>query len=171
MNVNSIDNKIPSAFQNNAMEKIKKNELKAPENKEVNPKKDYFSDSYIAEIENSEPVDEGLYSLDKNADGEPQIYFNKPKEGDQPVIDKEDEEPIIMKCTIDTDHIDREIKQINQKKQKVEQEILKAKNQNDDEKIEKLKAELTNINAELGSKDSDAYKKQNAKVSYSKVSK
>lgn len=175
MNINSVDSKLSSIYEtsNQGTIKNKKNEQEKQleEKKKIEPRKDFFSDSYVAELDNSEPIDEGLYSLEANEKGEPQIHFSKPKQEDEPVENNNDEEPIIMKCTIDTDHIEKEIKQIDQKKQKVQQDIIKAKNQNDDEKAEQLDAELAKIETELASKDSDAYRKQNAKVSYSKVSK
>ncbi len=69
-----------------------------------------------------------------------------------------------LKCTVNTDKVDAEIKKLKEEKKQIEQ---KLKNFNgSEEKRKELETRLTEINTELSVKDSDAYRKQNASTTF-----
>lgn len=67
------------------------------------------------------------------------------------------------KCTTDTDQVDREIKQLREKKRQLEQQLERAVG--DEKRCRELEKQLAQINAELGRKDNDTYRRQHARTS------
>lgn len=67
------------------------------------------------------------------------------------------------KCTTDTDQVDREIKQLREKKKQLEQQLERAAG--DEKKCRELEKQLAQINAELAHKDNDTYRRQHAHTS------
>lgn len=74
-----------------------------------------------------------------------------------------------LQCTVDTDKVDAEIKNLKKEKQQVEQEIQQT--DGDDAKKAKLEERLKEIDDELRTKDTDAYRKQHASYTYKSVQK
>ena len=63
-----------------------------------------------------------------------------------------------------TDKVEREIRKLKEKQQQLEQQIRAASG--DEEKVRELERKLAQVEGELSQKDNDAYRKQNASVSY-----
>ena len=67
------------------------------------------------------------------------------------------------KCTTDTDQVDREIKQLREKKKQLEQQLERAAG--DEKKCRELEKQLAQINDQLAHKDNDTYRRQHAHTS------
>lgn len=65
------------------------------------------------------------------------------------------------KTTINTDEVDREIKQLKERKRQIEQQI---QSEQDEQRKHALEQELKTIESMLSFKDNDAYRRQNAIV-------
>lgn len=134
-------------------------------------------DEYLPE-EKREPY--GRYWLGKDEDGSPKIYFDDPeaKEGApvSPEVPKAEDpdgekEPMSPKkagdkgekeekCTANTDEVDREIRKLKEKKQKLE---AKLNRETDETKRESLERQLAQVENELRQKDNDSYRRQHTK--------
>lgn len=134
-------------------------------------------DEYLPE-EKREPY--GRYWLGKDEDGSPKIYFDDPeaKEGapvspEAPKAEDPDGEKEPMspkkagdkgekeeKCTANTDEVDREIRKLKEKKQKLE---AKLNRETDETKRESLERQLAQVENELRQKDNDSYRRQHTK--------
>lgn len=130
-------------------------------------------DEYVPEGEKKrEPY--GRYWLGKDEDGSPKIYFEDPEaagtpEGEDP---KKDEEPKAPgkaappdrigkeeKCRGSTDAVDREIKRLKEKKEKLE---AKLGREADGTRREALERQLAQVENELRQKDNDAYRRRHS---------
>ncbi len=121
-------------------------------------------DRFIPE-EKEEPI--GLYRLGKDADGNPQIYFDDPnlKQPDKasnngpkasaPKQESQKEES----WTCNTDAVDREIEKLKSKQQDLNQQL---QSETDETKRNLLEKKMAQIERELSQKDNDAYRKQHA---------
>ena len=78
--------------------------------------------------------------------------------------DPKAEEPSVMKCTVDTSDVDAELKQLQVKTQRLQQQIQQASG--DSNRVEELERQLTEADAELRAKSSDSYRKQNSSFTY-----
>lgn len=103
--------------------------------KECRPKP--VMDEYVPE-EEEEPS--GGYWLGKDDEGRPKI------------------------CTVSTDKVDREIKELKEQKQKLEQRLSI---ETDETEIEDLEGELAQVERELSQKDNDTYRRQHASYTFS----
>lgn len=65
-----------------------------------------------------------------------------------------------MTCTVNTDTVDGEIKSLKEKKAQIEQQIIKA--EDNTEQQYKLERQLQQIENELRAKDNDSYRRQHA---------
>lgn len=74
-----------------------------------------------------------------------------------------------LQCTVDTDKVDAEIKNLKKEKQQIEQEIQQT--EGDDAKKAELEERLKEIDDELRTKDTDAYRKQHATYTYKSLQK
>lgn len=133
-------------------------------------------DEYLPE-EKREPY--GRYWLGKDQDGSPKIYFDDPEAEDaaspeapraedpdgekEPVSpkkaaspDKGDQEE---KCVGNTDAVDREIRKLKEKKEKLE---AKLDRETDETRREALERQLAQVENELRQKDNDAYRRQHS---------
>ncbi|MCB6202478.1 hypothetical protein [Extibacter muris] len=63
-------------------------------------------------------------------------------------------------CTVNTDKVDAEIKSLKEKKAQIEQQIIKA--EDNTEQQYKLERQLQQIENELRAKDNDSYRRQHA---------
>lgn len=129
-------------------------------------------DEYIPS-EKDEPI--GLYNMEYDESGSPGIKFDSPesKPADKP--DKQDksedkpEEPKepekekskSEKCVCDTGKVDRELKKLREKAERLEQQLHSATG----EEAEKLQKQLAAAQSELAQKDNDTYRKSHAEFS------
>lgn len=127
------------------------------------PKDEYIS----SEQSGSRPS--GLYHMGKDGNGNPRVLYDDPKKAhgadkkEQPGAGAGRPEEDAEKCITDTDKVDREIKRLREQKQQLEQQIKAASG--DEEKKRELERKLSRVEAELGQKDNDTYRRQNAVVS------
>lgn len=99
----------------------------------------------------------GLYQLVQDGDGNPKVLFDDPNKP----VDTESADKQPVKCTTNTDHVDKEIEKLKEKKKQLEQQINAAA----DEKTRKeLEKKLAQVESELSQKDNDTYRRQNAIV-------
>lgn len=135
------------------------------------------------ELQEKEKV-AGIYDVKKDEQGNIQVIFERPddsnitkssdnlKQGSMdkelksaPLSDekqkkieedgKEGEEPIIMVTTIDSSAVEREIKDLKQQKQQLEQKLASV---SEDEK-QAIQSELERVRQELNVKDTEAYRR------------
>lgn len=129
-------------------------------------------DEYIPS-EKDEPI--GLYKMEYDESGSPGIKFDSPesKPADKP--DKQDksedkpEEPKepekekskSEKCVCDTGKVDRELKKLREKAERLEQQLRSASGG----EAEKLRKQLAAAQNELAQKDNDTYRRSKAEFS------
>lgn len=101
-------------------------------------------DTFEKSGENADSDMSGLYHKDE---GE--------KVGDKKVTD--------TKCTVNTDKVDAEIKQLQKEAQEIKRQLLSEENE---EKRAELEQRLQSVESELHAKDNDSYRKQNAAYTY-----
>lgn len=121
-------------------------------------------DEYISREKSGEKPN-GLYRVGQDEDGNRKIYFNDPKKTDgngQPEkalkVNGEDPADGEEKCVGDTVKVDREIRELKEKKQKLEQQLKEASG--DEQKTKELENQLAQVERELAQKDNDTYRKQ-----------
>ena len=116
----------------------------------------------------------GIYELKKDESGRPQIRFNHPEDEDSNVFDniedvdksEEDnknseengEKPIVVVTTLDLSAVEREIKQLKQQQQQLEQKLNSAA----EEQKKDIQVELDRVIQELKRKDTDTYRDSHA---------
>ncbi len=122
---------------------------RAPEQKPA-PHDEYISSEKSGEKPN------GLYHVGQDENGNKKIYFNDPKKAGADAPDDGEE-----KCVGNTDQVDREIRELKQKKQQLEQELKQASG--DEKKTKELENKLAQVEQELSQKDNDTYRKQHSK--------
>lgn len=140
-------------------------------------------DEYVPEGEKKRES-YGRYWLGKDGDGGPKIYFDDPEAAeDTPAAPKtagapeaedpeKDENPKAPgkaappgkggkeeKCVGNTDAVDREIKRLKEKREKLE---AKLDRETDETKREALERQLAQVENELRQKDNDAYRRQHS---------
>lgn len=135
------------------------------------------------ELQEKEKV-AGIYDVKKDEQGNMQVIFERPDDSNimkssdnsklggmdkelksellsdekQKKIEedgKEGEEPIIMVTTIDSSAVEREIKDLKQQKQQLEQKLASV---SEDEK-QAIQSELERVRQELNVKDTEAYRR------------
>lgn len=121
-------------------------------------------DEYIP-AEKETPI--GLYEPVSDEEGNPALKFDSPeddKDGDRKAEDEDkdgDKKAKSEKCTCNTDKVDREIKKLREKAERLEQRLRAA----DGEKAETLEKELSRVQTELAQKDNDGYRRSQAEFS------
>ncbi|MDE6710405.1 MAG: hypothetical protein K2J76_07935, partial [Oscillospiraceae bacterium] len=102
-----------------------------------------------------------LYKLSEDEDGNPIIDFDKAEDGRDVSPEKsknDDPEKKTESCTCNTDRVDREIKQLKEKQEQLEQRLRSAEG----EAARQLEKQLESVSAELALKDNDTYRRQQA---------
>ncbi|MDE6595874.1 MAG: hypothetical protein K2K44_07690 [Oscillospiraceae bacterium] len=115
-------------------------------------------DEYVPSA-NDEPI--GIYKLSEDEDGNPIIDFDKAEDGRNSSPEKsknDDPEKKTESCTCNTDRVDREINQLKEKQEQLEQRLRSAEG----EAARQLEKQLESVSAELALKDNDAYRRQQA---------
>lgn len=115
-------------------------------------------DEYIPS-EKDEPI--GLYSMEQDENGEPGIRFDDPNKSDKSADEPEKERSESEECTCNTDKVDRELKRLKEKAERLKQQLRSAS----DEEAEKLKKQLAGVQSELAQKDNDSYRRSQAEFS------
>ena len=137
-------------------------------------------DEYVPE---EKQASYGRYWLGKDEDGSPKIYFDDPEaaegapvspgapraeylDGEKEPMSPEKAGPPDKggkeeKCVGNTDAVDREIRKLKEKKEKLE---AKLNRETDETKRESLERQLAQVENELRQKDNDAYRRQHTKV-------
>ena len=120
----------------------------------------------------------GLYRVGQDENGSRKIFFDDPKadhadgkddrsgegeDGKGPKVSGNSKGKPAEKCVTNTDKVDREIKNLKEEKQQLEQQIQSASG--DEKKIRELEKKLAQVENELSQKDNDTYRRQNASVS------
>lgn len=115
-------------------------------------------DEYISS-EESDRKPSGLYRLGQDENGNPKVLYDDPK---KPANTEKDRAPETSeeKCTGNTDQVDREIKQLKEKKKQLEQQIRTVSG--DEEKRRELEKILAQVESELSQKDNDTYRRQHS---------
>ena len=127
----------------------------------------------IIEYQDSEDS-AGIYELKKDGSGVLQIRFNHPEDEDSNVsdnienVDKSEEDnknnegsgekPIVVVTTLDLSAVEREIKQLKQQQQQLEQKLNSAA----EEQKKDIQVELDRVIQELKRKDTDTYRDSHA---------
>lgn len=138
-------------------------------------------DEYISS-EKAGAKPNGLYCLGQDEDGNKKIIFEDPKKaaksdgreqpgakpagsdkdktGGQPRVNPDGPGKSEEKCVGSTDKVDREIKELKQKKQQLEQQLRSASG--DENKVKELEKKLGQVERELSQKDNDTYRRQHS---------
>lgn len=112
-------------------------------------------DEYIrGEKSGTKPT--GLYRMGKDENGNRKIFYDDPEKAANPDAPAE-------KCTGNNDRVESEIRNLKEKKQQLEQQLLSAAG--DETKVRSLKQKLAQVEQELSRKDNDTYKRQNTTFS------
>ncbi|WP_204789207.1 hypothetical protein [Oscillibacter sp. CU971] len=136
-------------------------------------------DEYVPE---EKQASYGRYWLGKDEDGSPKIYFDDPEAAEDAPVSPEapkaeypdgEKEPMSPekagppdkggreeKCVSNTDAVDREIRKLKEKKEKLE---AKLDRETDETKRGDLERQLAQVDSELSQKDNDAYRRQHTK--------
>ena len=112
----------------------------------------------------------GVYQVTHDENGQKIIQVDKSCETaqGQPKANPQDEreKPNIVKTTVNTDKVDKEIEKLKQTQTQLEQKVAAAK---EPEEKEKLETQLVQVNAELKAKDNDTYRQQHMEITEQKV--
>lgn len=112
----------------------------------------------------------GLYSMGHDENGDPKINFDSPDKScnaededssagpNEPEAEKSETE----ECVCNTDKVDRELKRLKEKAERLEQQL---RNTADDRKAAVLQKQLAGVRSELAQKDSDSYRRSKAEFS------
>lgn len=114
-------------------------------------------DEYISSEKAGEKPN-GLYHVGQDENGNKKVYFNDPKKADK--VKADDPENDEEKCVGNTDKVDREIRELKEKKKKLEQQLKTASG--DEKKTKELENKLAQVERELSQKDNDTYRRQNS---------
>lgn len=141
----------------------------------VSERKPVQHDEYISSEKAGEKPN-GLYHVGQDENGNRKIYFNDPKkagkaeetadrsekEGNSkmPKVKADDPENKKEKCVGNTDKVDREIRELKEKKKKLEQQLKEVSG--DEKKTKELESKLAQVERELGQKDNDTYRRQHS---------
>ena len=106
----------------------------------------------------------GLYSMKQDENGGHGIKFddpNKSDKSDKPADEPEKEKSESEECTCNTDKVDRELKRLREKAERLEQQLRSAS----EEEAAKLQKQLAGVQSELAQKDNDSYRRSQAEFS------
>ncbi|MCM1023488.1 MAG: hypothetical protein NC395_05450 [Prevotella sp.] len=129
-----------------------------PENKSANAA---GRDEYVPS-EKDKPI--GLYDICRDENGNPEIRFDDPEKSVEPdeTGKPKSEKSRSEECTCNTDKVDRELKRLKEKAERLEQRI---RNTADAEKTEELRRQLESLQSEIAQKDNDSYRRSRAEFS------
>ena len=135
---------------------------KAPQPKEASYAIEKRFDTFTHQ---PKPEPSGRYTVSHDADGAPTIKFDeiaKEQEQPSPNTDTENEnKPKIVKTTVNTDAVDREIDKLKKTLQETKQKLASA---NSPEEKEVLQNQIQTLEMELKQKDNDTYRRQHMQI-------
>lgn len=126
-------------------EEIKKAENLSSEEK-ASERKPVQHDEYISSEKAGEKPN-GLYRVGQDENGKKKVYFNDPKKTEE-------------KCVGNTDKVDREIRELKERKKQLEQQLKTVSG--DEKKTKELESKLAQVERELDQKDNDTYRRQHS---------
>lgn len=165
MKINGNSNSPASKYVEEAMRK-KEAEQNAERAKAAQPQDEYIS----SEQSGAKPT--GLYHVGQDEEGNRKIFYDDPKKAGNedgkkpPKANGENPEEEDEEWVANTDRVDREIRELKEKKSQIERQIRSASG--DEEKTEELERKLSQVENELQQKDNDTYRRQQTKVSRKK---
>lgn len=149
----------------------------AKETEKTSDKTTVPKDEYISSDKSGEKPS-GLYRLGQDENGNKKLIYDDPnktgneREGAKPKAKQNGEggspqgvkpqKPKEEKWIGNTDKVEREIRELKEKKKELEQQIRSAAG--DEEKVKELEKKLADIENELSQKDNDTYRRQNTDV-------
>lgn len=141
----------------------------------VSERKPVQHDEYISSEKSGEKPN-GLYHVGQDKNGNKKVYFNDPKKAGKveetadraekggnsqmPKVKSDDPENEEEKCVGNTDKVDREIRELKEKKKTLEQQLKEASG--DEKKTKELESKLAQVERELNQKDNDTYRRQHS---------
>lgn len=144
-------------------ESIKTRELTAPQQIASAPVVDQY-------VHGQEPEPAGLYRTVPDENGLRSIAFDDPEkktDGEKAAEKAERKEPAPEKeeetVTGNTDKVDAEIRKLKEKLKSLQQQLARA--QDDPQEQAKLEKEISQVENELRTKDTDAYRRQHTQFS------
>lgn len=112
----------------------------------------------------------GVYKISRDDMGRPVVQTDESRQGKPDRVrekpDEQGDKPTIVKTTLNTDQVDREIDKLKQTQTKMEQQIAATK---DEKEKQALQTKLEQVKAELKMKDNDAYRRQHMQITEQKV--
>ena len=112
----------------------------------------------------------GVYKISRDDMGRPVVQTDQSRQGKPDRVrekpDEQGDKPTIVKTTLNTDQVDREIDKLKQTQTKMEQQIAATK---DEKEKQALQTKLEQVKAELKMKDNDAYRRQHMQITEQKV--
>lgn len=138
-------------------------------------------DEYVSS-EKSGAKPSGLYRVGQDENGNKKIFYDDPykgakeKSGVRPDDSEEgkygqskvkpgEPENSEEKCVANTDQVEKEIRELKEKKKQLEQQIQSASG--DEQKVEELERKLAQVESELSRKDNDTYRQQHTQFTES----
>ena len=123
-------------------------------------------DAYISSEKAGEKPN-GLYYVGQDESGNKKVYFNDPKKdgsekeggSKSPKVNADAPDNGGEKCIANTDKVEREIRELKEKKKKLEQQLKAVSG--DEKKTKELENKLAQVERELSQKDTDTYRRQN----------
>ena len=112
----------------------------------------------------------GVYKISRDDMGRPVVQTDESRQGKPDRVkekpDEQGDKPTIVKTTLNTDQVDREIDKLKQTQTKMKQQIAATK---DEKEKQALQTKLEQVKAELKMKDNDAYRRQHMQITEQKV--
>lgn len=112
----------------------------------------------------------GVYKISRDDMGRPVVQTDESRQGKPDRVkekpDEQGDKPTIVKTTLNTDQVDREIDKLKQTQTKMEQQIAATR---DEKEKQALQTKLEQVKAELKMKDNDAYRRQHMQITEQKV--
>jgi len=139
-------------------DRMKAEQVQAKETESRTPD---LRDEYISS-EKSDTKPSGLYRLGQDEAGRKKVFFDDPKKAGQPqpVAEPDHQKKPAEKCTGNTDAVDREIRELKEKKKELEQQLKSASG--DERQVRELESRLAQVESELSQKDNDTYRRQHS---------
>lgn len=108
----------------------------------------------------------GIYALSRDGEGNPVLKFDAPEENVSAAIREEGDKPQIVKTTVNTDAVDREIENLKKLLSQTKKQLSAT---NDVQEKSLLEKKASSLEAEIKQKDTEAYRRQHGKITEQKV--
>lgn len=108
----------------------------------------------------------GIYELSRDGEGNPVLKLDAPEENVPAATHEEGDKPQIVKTTVNTDAVDREIENLKKLLSQTKKQLSAT---NDVQEKSLLEKKASSLEAEIKQKDSEAYRRQHGKITEQKV--